>query len=44
MENLNDDGKQINENKIIDSIKRNLGGYIEHKGSSKKISGYFSKD
>lgn len=37
------DGDQINENQIRNSIKRKLRGYIEHKGSN-KTGGYFIKD
>ena len=43
LRNLTNDGNQVNENQIRNSIKRKIYGYIEYKGS-KKTGGYFIKD
>ena len=43
LRNLTNDGNQVNENQIRNSIKRKIHGYIEYKGS-KKTGGYFIKD
>lgn len=42
LRNLTNDGNQVNENQIRNSIKRKIHGYIEYKGS-KKTGEYFIK-
>ena len=36
LRNLTNDGNQVNENQIRNSIKRKIHGYIEYKGSKKQ--------